>query len=290
MSALFILPGTGVALPMAILANESTKARALFTLTQEIALHSEPVNEAGDIRVRNSFNVQPVIEFSYPSSGGVETVQINVTNEAERILARAVSVNDIGLSQKNINTLSSLLEGVISAQTRLAALTGQPQRANDEVEANFDEDDAEDASDAAEDDSDADVDDEDDGDMAIPLTGGATEAEELQRRIDSKMEKITSFIDKHSERKKFFTAVFTPKAKKPGPAKAAAAVDYSLNEDGTIQVFNRPMTVERVLEIVSGKLNEKDGEVAEFQNKLNAYADEVLAAFVATLNKSAAAA
>ena len=288
MSALFILPGTGVALPLAILANESTKARALFTLTQEIALHSDPVNEAGDIRVRNSFNVQPVIEFSYPSNGGVETVQIDVTNEPERILARAVSIHDIGLSQKNIGTLASLLEGVIASQTRLAALTGQPQRLNDEVEANFDEDDADDADTGADDEADEDVDDEDD--VAVTMTGGATEAEDLQRRIDSKMEKITSFIDKTSDKKKYFMQPTEPKPKKPGPQRAQPAADYSLTEEGTMQIFNRPLTVERVLEVVSGKLNEKDGEVGEFRSKLNAYADEVLTAFVATLNKSASAA
>lgn len=288
MSALFILPGTGVALPLAILNNESTKVRALFTLTQEIALHSEPVNEAGDIRVRNSFNVAPMIEFSYPSNGGVETVQIAVPGEPECVLARAVSISEVGLSQKNINALTSRLESVIASQSRLAALTGNSPSPRDEVEASFDEDDASDDEDDISDDDapEADEDDEDDA-PAVPMTGGAAEIEELERRIETKMSAITDFIAKHGAKKKYFTVAAAPKpGKKPGPAKQAAA-DYSVDEEGGRHIFDRPLSVERVLEVVSGKLNETDGEADEFRNKLNTYADEVLTAFVARLNKSA---
>lgn len=271
--SMFVLPFTGLALPLAVLSLPDTCAEVRFVLSQEISLPGDkPISDAGDIRIRNSFNVTPSIVFTYNANGTMKEIAIPAGDKPVNVLARVVTAQDIGLSTKNITILTTMLDSIAALKAQLSPSTATPAA---EVEEDFSTDDDGDVSN----DGDDDVSEDDDDDMSDvsddSTPGSAIAAGDIASKITAKQEKIDQFMARTAEQRRYFRSVV------PEGKKTKAPTGASLQEDGKHYVFDKPMTTAELLTFVSGKLDDANGEYAEFSAKLAHAADETLNAFIA---------
>lgn len=290
--SMFVLPTTGMALPLAILSDLNTRVTAKFVLTQKFELADPPITDENDIRLQHTINADAFIEFAY-GSGKDRQITLFPTPHSKQILLRGVSINEVGMAKNHIETMQSLFSAIESLEIQLRELTGEDADDDNEddtadagADVSFDAE--EDDSVAAEADDDTDEDDADDEDVAtLDASVNEQAVEDIKIKIGEKSEKILNFLENIFAPKNLYVrddaatqtareAAKKAAAKKSSDDKKAAAPTVYYTEALDLPTWNK---------IMAGKLRETEGEVTEFADTLGRFADQVVLGFAEALDK-----